>query len=125
MKKIIISIPVILILLAAAFASAQPSLPGSSNQQGDQGIKEATNILNQYAQYFDYYKAIVSGQVGGIIYKQFFSLAMKDADPNTQATITFFQTLKGILPKNVQGRPSGQMNKQTTSQKQDEIEANE
>ncbi len=112
-------ISIILIVLPI---SAQPSLPNSGKQQEESGVKGATNILNQYMEYFGYYQAVVSGQVGGIIFNQFFSIAMKDADPNTQETITFLKTLKGVLPKKTQGRSSSQKDRQTAQNKQSEIE---
>jgi len=114
-------IGILLVFLLAYSILAQPQLGNPQQGQEKQGVEKATELLNQYSQYFGYYQAIVSGQVGSIIYRQFLSLAMKDADPQTKTTITFLQTLKGVMPKKTQGRVPSQQNKAAAQQKQSEI----
>ncbi len=112
----------VFVALTAGLVSAQPSFDPNQQPQGDAGVAKATEILNKYKQYFSYYQAITSGKVGGLIFNQFFNLAMKDADPHTQTTITFLQTIKDMLPKNVQGRPPRNIDRQRAIKKLRETE---
>ena len=123
MKKIIALILVLLVLLSISILARLPiqGAPDASKQQNKEGLTQATNMLNQYMQFYGYYQAIVSGNVGGIIFQQFMSIAMKDADPQTKTTITFLQTLKQILPKGVKGSPPSQQAQIAAQQKQKEI----
>lgn len=122
MKKTILITISILAILLLTFVSAQPQIGAPDTlQQDTESITKATNIMQQYLEYYGYYQAIFSGNVGGIIFQKFLGIAMKDADPQTKATLAFLQTFKQVLPKKVQGRSPSPENQKIALNKQKEI----
>lgn len=123
MKIIIITIGTcILIILLALFVSSQieGAPPSGEGQPAQEGLTRATELMNEYTKYFGYFEAVVGGRIGSLLWSQGLSLIMKEADPNTKATITFVQTLKSV--KNMHGSYAAQKQKEMAAQKQQEIE---
>jgi len=123
MKKIILVIGTcILVILLALFVSSQieGAPPSEEGQPTQEGLPRATELMNEYVSYFGYFEAVVGGRIGSLIWNKGLSLIMKEADPNTKATITFIQTLKSV--KNMHGNYAAQKQKEMAAQKQKDIQ---